>query len=90
MANKMKTWNNKPDRETFVSVLDLSNNKIGDRVGIVLLEAILESSNVSRLGLSKTGLGYKLGVWLLRYLRRESGSFSLRSVVLNYNSGISV
>ena len=51
-----------------MSVLDLSNNKIGDRVGIVLLEAILESSNISRLGLSKTGLGYKLGVWLLRFL----------------------
>ena len=68
MAGKIKTWNNKESRETFVSVLDLSNNKIGDRVGIVLLEAILESSNISRLGLSKTGLGYKLGVWLLRFL----------------------
>ena len=72
-----------------LSVLDVSNNKIGDRVGITLLSAILGHTRISKLGLSKTNLGYKLGVWMLRMLR-ESGPFALRSLLLNYNSGISV
>ena len=72
-----------------LSVLDVSNNKIGDRVGITLLSVILGHTRISKLGLSKTNLGYKLGVWMLRMLR-ESGPFALRSLLLNYNSGISV
>ncbi len=89
MAAKIKQQSEEGKRSR-VTVLDISNNKLGDRVGIVLLEVLLKASAVSKLGLSRTGLGYKWGVWMLRVLRSETGYFALRHMVMNYNAGISV
>ena len=76
-----------------LSVLDLSDNKIGDKAGIKLVDAVLLNTGIAKLNLNKTALGYRTAAWLLRRLAEaNSGSGSphaLRLVSLKFNGGIS-
>jgi len=66
--------------------LDISNNKMGDRFGIIFFESVLmKNSSLERVNLQRNGLGFKTGAKLMSLLIQKKKT-KLKEVDLRYNT----
>ncbi len=76
-------------RKISLKNLDLSNNKMGDKLAIKLIHTLLKSLNlVEILNLSRSNLGFKTGAVAMNLLveQRIKEITRLRVIDLSYNT----
>ena len=67
--------------------LNLSNNKIGERAGIILIKAVITNSEIEIMELSKCNLKFKFGAYLLNLLMSlPKSEVHLEKINLSYNA----